>query len=46
VSDAALVAFLKDSAGTIQIDYLLVAVIFSFVVLIGVNTVTLALNFY
>ena len=41
-----LVAFLKDQTGTIQIDYLMVAVIFSFVVFIGVNVVTLALQFY
>jgi hypothetical protein len=42
----ALVALLKDTAGTIQIDYLLVAVIFSFVIFIGVNAVTLVLRFY
>jgi len=38
--------FLKDNAGTIQVDYLLFAVIFSFVTFIGVNAVTLALRFY
>jgi hypothetical protein len=42
----ALVAFFKDTAGTIQIDYLLVAVIFSFVIFLGVNVVTLVLRFY
>lgn len=41
-----LVAFLKDQTGTIQIDYLMAAVIFSFVVFIAVNVVTLALQFY
>jgi hypothetical protein len=41
----ALVAFLKDTAGTIQ-DYLLVAVIFSFVIFIGVNVVAVVLRFY
>ena len=41
-----LVAFMKDNSGTIQVDYLMVAVIFSFVVFIGVNAVTLVLRFY
>ncbi|HKS86882.1 MAG TPA: hypothetical protein VJR71_15485 [Pseudolabrys sp.] len=39
-------AFLKNNTGSIQVDYLMVAVIFSFVVFIGVNVVTLALQFY
>lgn len=42
----ALVAFLKDSAGTIQIDYLSAAVVFSFVIFIGINIVTLILSCY
>ena len=41
-----LVAFLKDSAGTIQIDYLSAAVVFSFVIFIGINIVTLILSCY
>jgi len=42
----ALMALLKDTAGTIQVDYLLVAVMFSFVIFIGVNAVTIALRYY
>jgi len=45
VSDAS-VAFLKDSASTIQIDYLSAAVAFSFVIFIGINIVTLILSCY